>query len=111
LLPTRFVSESLPNSVIEYLACGLPVIATQHACIPEMIADHGLTAGLTIPLGTADAVTSALAEAMTQLMTNPDLCARFRTSARELFQRKFEIQACIQTMKAKILSSPPGARR
>ncbi len=111
LLPTRLVSESLPNSVVEYLACSLPVIATDHASIPEMIADHDLTAGLVIPLGDLESITSALTDAMLRLMTNPALCVTFRASARTLFERHFDNHACIDRVEGKLLSTLETARR
>ena len=111
LLPTRLVSESQPNSVVEYLACGLPVIATHHAGIPEMIADEDFTAGLIIPLGNADDTTAALTDAMTQLMKNPALCASLGKAARALFERHFDRQACLERVGGKILSITPRASR
>jgi glycosyltransferase involved in cell wall biosynthesis len=65
LLPTCLPEESLPNSIIEYLACGKPVIATDIGGIPRMIE----TAGLCLPLasnGRADV--KELAAAMEQMM-------------------------------------------
>ncbi len=64
LLPTHLAGESLPNSIIEYLACGKPVIATNIGGIPEMIHD----AGRLIPLGAnGRADITALADAMSEL--------------------------------------------
>lgn len=37
LLPSYFISESLPNSIIEYLAYNKPVISTRIGEIPEML--------------------------------------------------------------------------
>ena len=37
ILPTYFPSESCPSSIIEYLACGKPVISTYIGEIPRMI--------------------------------------------------------------------------
>ena len=50
LLPSRFKSESVPCTVIEYLACDLPVIATQIGSIPEMLSLEGDNAGLLVPI-------------------------------------------------------------
>jgi glycosyltransferase involved in cell wall biosynthesis len=65
LLPSCLVEESLPLSVIEYLLCGRPVIATAVGGIPEMLGD----AGLLVPLA-ADrrAEVGALARAMMEMM-------------------------------------------
>lgn len=43
ILPSYYFSESFPNSVIEYLAAGLPVVATDIGSIKEMMSsDNGL---------------------------------------------------------------------
>ena len=110
LMPTRLIGESFPNSVVEYLASGLAVIATDQASISEMIADGELSAGLTIPLGSTDEITRALTDAMLQLMANPDRCATFRTSARALFERHFDHRACIDRVEGKLLSTLETAR-
>jgi glycosyltransferase involved in cell wall biosynthesis len=65
LLPSCLAEESLPLSVIEYLLCGRPVIATAVGGIREMLGD----AGMLVPLaaeGRADV--GALAQAMEQMM-------------------------------------------
>lgn len=53
LLPTCLPEESLPNSIIEYLACGKPVIATAIGGIPEMIGRAGRLVPLAVD-GRAD---------------------------------------------------------
>ncbi len=50
LLPTYFSGESLPNSVVEYLAFGKPTIATNIAGLPEMINYEGQEAGFLVDL-------------------------------------------------------------
>lgn len=65
LLPSCLAEESLPLSVMEYLLCGRPVIATAVGGIPEMTGE----AGLRVPLaanGRADV--EALARAMMEMM-------------------------------------------
>ncbi len=65
LLPTCLPEESLPNTIIEYLACGKPVIATAVGGIPQMLA----SAGQLIPLATdGRADVSELAKAMQHLL-------------------------------------------
>ena len=51
LLPSYFPGESLPSSVMEYLSCGIPVIATDIGEIKKMVTtDNGLLAGHIIAL-------------------------------------------------------------
>lgn len=95
LLPTYLPGESLPNSIIEYLAHGVPVIATPVGGIPEM---------LTTPLGTAGifveqesdgrAGVSSLAEAMTALITQDDLRAELSARA-QVAARRYDLDSCV----------------
>ena len=45
LLPTYFNNESTPNSLIEYLICGKPVISTNYVEIPHMMSYGNKIAG------------------------------------------------------------------
>lgn len=64
LLPSYFISESYPLSVIEYLASGIPVIATDIGEIPAMMSHEGRLAGTLIPLGAERIVTIKNASAV-----------------------------------------------
>ncbi|MFN3594090.1 MAG: glycosyltransferase [Thiobacillaceae bacterium] len=55
LFPSRI--EGLPLTVIEAMACGLPVIAAKSASLPEVVA-HGAT-GLLCPVDDVGAYVSA----------------------------------------------------
>jgi L-malate glycosyltransferase len=48
ILPTYFSGESCPSSIIEYLACGKPVISTDIGEIPGMLAVGKETAGILV---------------------------------------------------------------
>jgi glycosyltransferase involved in cell wall biosynthesis len=50
VLPTYFEGESSPYSVIEYLSCGKPVIATDKGEISDMLTTSGELAGILIQL-------------------------------------------------------------
>jgi len=96
MLPTYFDAESLPNSVIEYLFSGLPVIATDIAEIPNMIDANGTQpAGLIIPLspgGRPDP--EAIAAAMQQYIDDASLWQRHQRNA-VLAYEKFDIRICM----------------
>ncbi|OYW74773.1 MAG: hypothetical protein B7Z37_16395 [Verrucomicrobia bacterium 12-59-8] len=95
LLPTYLPGESLPNSIIEYLAHGVPVITTGVGGIPEMLATPDGLAGILIeqePDGKASV--PALAEAMTQLINQHELRAELSQRAK-VASRRFDLDACI----------------
>ena len=96
LLPTYFPGESLPNTIIEYLALGKPVVATDVGGIAEMIAVTGTPemAGRLIPLREGKADVNALAEALLQYVRTPQLLREHGQKAPLAF-RKFDLEACI----------------
>jgi glycosyltransferase involved in cell wall biosynthesis len=95
LLPTYFPGESLPNTIIEYLACGKPVIATDTGGIAEMIRITGTeeTAGQLIPLRNGKADADAIAEAMSVYIKMPQLLGEHSRRATQAF-RKFDPETC-----------------
>ncbi|MHB1193713.1 MAG: glycosyltransferase [Longimicrobiales bacterium] len=68
--------EGLPVSIVEALACGLPVVSTPVTGIPEVV--HDGCNGLLVP--ERDPV--ALADALARLMTEPELLERLRSATR-----------------------------
>jgi colanic acid/amylovoran biosynthesis glycosyltransferase len=68
--------EGLPVSIVEALACGVPVVSTPVTGIPEAV--HDGVNGLIVPSG--DAV--ALARALERLQLDRPLLARMRAAAR-----------------------------
>ncbi len=97
LLPTYFPGESLPNSIIEYLALSKPVVATDIGGIAEMISYQEQKAGFLIkltPAGKADI--ALLANAMLTYINDPSLLAKQAVLAEQAFE-KFKIQNCIES--------------
>jgi glycosyltransferase involved in cell wall biosynthesis len=68
--------DGLPVSIVEALACGVPVLSTPVTGIPEVVRD-GIN-GLIVP--ERDAL--ALTDALEQLMTDPGLHQRLQAGAR-----------------------------
>lgn len=75
-------SEGTPNSIVEAMACGKPIIASDVGGIPDMI---GEGAGISVPAGDK----AALASAMLRLAKDPELRRRMGTAARTRYEKIF----------------------
>lgn len=76
--------DGLPVSIVEALACGVPVISTPVTGIPEAV--HDGVNGLIVPEGD----TVKLADAIERLMRDPDLLASLRSAARPSVRDSFD---------------------
>ncbi len=77
------LAEGMPNSVLEAMLLGVPVIASSVGGVPEVIAD-GQT-GLLVEPGSA----VALAEAMKKIVRSAPLCRRLAIDARRHVEHNF----------------------
>ena len=78
--------EGLPVSIVEALACGLPIVSTPVTGIPEVVRhQHN---GLLVP--ERDGL--ALADAMEQLIRDRSLYERLRGNARPSVESDFDIE-------------------
>jgi glycosyltransferase involved in cell wall biosynthesis len=78
--------EGLPNVVLEAMAAGLPVVATAVGGTPELII-HNET-GLLVPPQNPD----ALAQAIVQLLDQPEQAARMGRNGRQRAAEQFTIE-------------------
>lgn len=76
--------EGLVVTIKEAMAIGVPVISTTHAGIPEMISD-GLNGFLA-----RERDSGSIAEKLSYLILNPELCRNFALRARQTVQEKFD---------------------
>lgn len=77
-------AEGLPTVIVEAAASSLPAVGTDHAGIPEVIAD-GET-GFLVP----ERDSAALADRIGALLASPDLRGRLGAAARALAERRFD---------------------
>jgi glycosyltransferase involved in cell wall biosynthesis len=86
VLPT--LAEGTPNSIIEAMAHGLPIIASAVGGIPDMITPE---TGILVPPGDV----AALTDAITLLATRPDLREQMGRAARKRYEKLFSPQAVL----------------
>lgn len=91
ILPSR--SEGLPNAVLEYMAAGLPVVATRVGGIPEII-EHNVN-GILIPSGDA----RALAESIDYLLSNPDAARKLGAAGQERARTRFSFDQLVSELE------------
>lgn len=83
--------EGVPNSMLEAMASGLPVVATRHGGIPEAV-EHGVSGCLV-----AEGDAPALATEMLRLARNPLDFTRMSAAAADHARKRFDldVQSCI----------------
>ncbi|MGY1671029.1 glycosyltransferase family 4 protein [Geodermatophilus sp. SYSU D00710] len=86
--------EAMPLSVLEAMAAGLPVVATDVGDVARAV-DHGVT-GLVVPAHDPE----ALAEALATLLTDPDLRRRMGAAGRERATTMFSSGVTAQRVSA-----------
>lgn len=94
LLYSADINAACPNSVIEALACGLPVIAFDTGALPELVTGQ---AGRIVPYGgnpwrLDPPHVQGLAEAAKEVLLNQD---RFRKAARQRAEQAFDLETMV----------------
>jgi glycosyltransferase involved in cell wall biosynthesis len=100
-------SEGSPVAVMEAQLSGLPVVATRHGGIPEVVRE-GET-GFLVEEGD----TNAMADAMALLAADPTLAARMGRAGRERMLAGFTVEhhvAQVAALLRSVVSSPPSPR-
>lgn len=80
-LPTNYSAEAQPRSIIEAMACGCSIIATDHASIADMVISG--KNGILVQPGSIDEIATYL------LRTDRARISRQGMSSQEIFQERF----------------------
>ena len=92
VLPSEW--EGMPNAALEAMATGLPVVATAVGGTPEVVVD-GVT-GLLVPPRNSE----ALAQAIAQLLADPELRRRMGQAGRERVEQLFSVEQMVRKTEA-----------
>ncbi|MEY3227285.1 MAG: hypothetical protein RLZZ536_1904 [Planctomycetota bacterium] len=87
--PSYGDAEGTPNTILEACAAGLPVVATRHAGIPDVVV-HGET-GLLVEERDVD----GMADHMVELLGSPARCRELGDHARQRIRRHFTAESHI----------------
>lgn len=98
-------NEGCSNSILEAMALGIPVIATDIGGNRELV--HDGDTGLLTPVGDE----RALAHAITRLLTDADLATRCTTQARQMTQRQFSLSRMVQDYEQIYMTALARQRR
>jgi len=92
-LPSH-ASEGVPQSIMQAMSCGLPVVATPAGSIREAVAEN--ETGLIVPAKDSH----ALAASLEVLLDNEPLCRRFGTEGRRVAVERFGIERMLDRMES-----------
>jgi L-malate glycosyltransferase len=92
------LSEGLSNSLMEAMAAGLPVVATNVGGNPEIVQDG--TTGILVPSRDPD----ALSAAMIRVLKNPSLARQFGHAGRERVAKHFSLESAVRQTEDLYLS-------
>jgi L-malate glycosyltransferase len=98
-------SEGLPNAILEYMAAGLPVVATDVGGVPELV-DHGKT-GFLVRERSADAV----AEPIIRLLRDEGLRTTMGQAGLSRARTDFEISVAVKRLEDFYINAVAQRRR
>lgn len=84
-------SEGLPTAILEAMACGLPVVATDVGGVREIV-EHGTT-GYVVPARDP----GAIAAAVSRLLSDAELRSSLGRQARQRVKGRWSIDSCVDS--------------
>jgi glycosyltransferase involved in cell wall biosynthesis len=96
------LSEAFPNGVVEAMAAGLPVVASEVGGIPELITNGGT--GMLVPPGDPQ----ELATAIIRLLSDPAAASALSTAARATIERRYSFDRMVAAFEALYLGALPA---
>lgn len=97
ILPSYFEGESLPLVLLEMMAKGLPLVATEIGEIPWIIGKGEEAAGLLVPLANSGVDEEALYAAILHLIINPEERYTKKAASRKRFETWFTIEKMVDS--------------
>lgn len=82
------MAEGVPTVILEAMACGLPVVATDVGSVADVVKDR--KTGFLVPPFRPNAV----AEAVSRLLTSPELRLEMGREARKLAEQLYDTERC-----------------
>jgi glycosyltransferase involved in cell wall biosynthesis len=87
-------SEAFPNSIMEAMAAGMPLVSTNVGGVPELV-DHQRN-GVLVPPDSVDAMVAALRD----LIEHPDRAAMLGRAARQAIESRFSFGRMVSSFEA-----------
>jgi glycosyltransferase involved in cell wall biosynthesis len=79
------VQDNLPNTVLEAMACGVPVVGVHVGGIPDMVRND--VNGLTVPVGDAE----YLSKSISLILNNANLRAEMGSASRRIATDEYSL--------------------